>query len=330
MKILIIRFSSIGDIVLTTPVVRCVKQQVAGAEVHFLTKKHFADILQPNPYIDKVHALEDDFTHTLAELKQEGFHHVLDLHHNLRSARVKAALKAKSHSFYKQNKEKWLMVNFKINHLQNNHIVDRYLTTAESLGIKNDGKGLDYYILPEDEVNITATLPRGYQQGYVGIAIGAKHATKVYPAHKVIKVCNELNRPVVLLGGPEDKSTGDRIERESAAEVFNACGHFRLGQSASLVQQADAIISNDTGIMHIAAAFHKPLVSLWGNTIPEFGMYPYFGEANATPSELLQVQGLSCRPCSKLGYESCPKSHFKCMEEIAPELVVEAVSRVYP
>ena len=146
MKFLVIRFSSIGDIVLTTPVVRCLKKQVVTAEVHYLTKKSFAKIFEANPYIDKVHYLENDLNAVIASLQQEDFDYVIDLHNNLRTKKVKQALKKQAFSFTKLNIQKWLLTALKINKMPAIHIVDRYLQTLESFGVKNDGAGLDYFI----------------------------------------------------------------------------------------------------------------------------------------------------------------------------------------
>ena len=126
----------------------------------------------------------------------------------------------------------------------------------------------------------------------------------------------------MLLGGPEDKNAGAEIAAKIGEQVFNACGKFNLNQSASLVEQADKVLSNDTGLMHIAAAFNKPILSFWGNTIPEFGMYPYMPQKPQL-STLMQVEGLRCRPCSKLGFKKCPKKHFYCMELMDVDKVVE-------
>jgi ADP-heptose:LPS heptosyltransferase len=148
-------------------------------------------------------------------------------------------------------------------------------------------------------------------KGYVGLVIGGQHATKMMPTSKLIEVCEDLKEPVLLLGGPEDAERGDKIVQAVGANVFNACGKFRLDESASLVEQAKWIITHDTGLMHIAAAFKKQIVSVWGNTVPELGMYPYLADPE---SKIVEIKGLSCRPCSKIGYSKCPKSHFKCME----------------
>ncbi|GAO42925.1 glycosyltransferase family 9 protein [Flavihumibacter petaseus] len=317
-KILVIRFSSIGDIVLTTPVLRCIKQQLPDAELHFLVKKSFAPVLIANPYIDKLHLFEDDLTVITDSLKKENFDFIVDLHHNLRTLRVKRALAVKSKSFNKLNVQKWLLTALKINVLPDKHIVDRYLEAAAPLGVVNDGKGLDYFI-PENEKIADSDLPAAHQLGYIGLVIGAAHATKRMPVEKLEELVGLLDHPIILLGGPEDKATGARLEATDPIKVYNACGKFSLNESADLVRRAKLIISNDTGLMHIAAAFRKPVISLWGNTVPEFGMYPYYGKRSfnqVLPFEIVERKGLRCRPCSKIGYDACPKGHFKCMREI--------------
>ncbi|MGP8216813.1 MAG: glycosyltransferase family 9 protein [Bacteroidia bacterium] len=319
--ILIIRFSSIGDIVLTTPVLRCIKKQSQPAEVHYLTKKIFLPAIESNPYIDKIYTIEKDVSEVIEELKKENYDFVVDLHHNLRSMQVKRGLKKPSESFPKLNVEKWLKVNFKIDKLPNVHIVDRYFEAVKSLNIKNDGEGLDYFIPPADEVNIS-TLPASHQNGYIGFVTGARHYTKQLPEHKIISICKLINSPIVLLGGKEDAEKAKHIEEAVGNNIYNACGKYNLNQSASLVKQAKKIITHDTGLMHIAAAFKKDTISVWGNTIPEFGMYPYMPGAN---SHIVEVKNLSCRPCSKIGYKACPKKHFKCMEEISEEDIVRFI-----
>jgi ADP-heptose:LPS heptosyltransferase len=331
MKILIIRFSSIGDIVLTTPVIRCLKHQT-GAEIHYLTKKSFENILSSNPHIDRVFTIEKKVSEVIKTLKSMNYDYVIDLHKNFRSLQVKAALKAKSYSFDKLNVEKWLMVKLKINILPPKHIVDRYLETVSPLGVKNDGQGLDYFIPQEDNVDIATIQPK-IKLPYIAFVIGAAHATKRLPVEKIMAICDKMTYPIVLLGGKEDINNGNLIASKSKACVVTLCGKLNLNQSASVIKQAHKVISHDTGLMHIAAAFHKDIVSIWGNTIPEFGMYPYLpkNEQNLLSmdwvslkkaSKFIEVDGLSCRPCSKIGHEACPKGHFKCMNLINTEEVI--------
>ncbi len=328
MKILIIRFSSIGDIVLTTPVIRCLKKQT-GAKIHYLTKKNFEKILTSNPYVDKVFSIEKDISEVITDLKSMDYDYVIDLHKNLRSLQVKKALGTQSYSFNKLNIEKWLMVNLKINRLPHTHIVDRNLETVAPLGIKNDGVGLDYFIPKEDEIDLHELSKKfnfliAYSK-YIAIVIGAAHATKRLPVEKIIDICNGLDLPIILLGGKEDFENGEIISTKSTGYVLNLCSKLNLNQSASVVKQAKVVITHDTGLMHIAAAFRKKIISVWGNTIPEFGMYPYYPTASKEDifkNEIVEVKGLSCRPCSKIGYDKCPKGHFKCMQMIDTDGVV--------
>ncbi len=308
LKILIIRFSSIGDIVLTTPVIRCLQEQV-NVELHYLTKKAFEPVLAGNPFIDKLHFLTDSLDDTISSLKLEDFDHIIDLHHNVRTLIIKKKLGKPSSSFDKLNWQKWVLVQFKMNFLPKVHIVDRYLKTVEFLGVKNDNAGLDYFLTNNHSLSLL--LPPSHQQ-YIALVIGAQHATKRLPTNRLIELCKLIKQPVVLLGGPEDAERGETIIAAAGKHVFNGCGKFKLDQSAFLVKMAKCIITHDTGLMHIAAAFKKPILSVWGNTVPEFGMYPYM----ADKSVLFEVKGLSCRPCSKIGYEKCPRGHFKCMNNI--------------
>lgn len=313
-KFLIIRFSSIGDIVLTTTVIRCLKKQVHGSEVHFLTKESFKAVLEANPYIDKLHTLKDDLDGMIAALKVEKYDAVIDLHHNLRSLKVKRALGVKAYAFNKLNIEKWLLTAAKINRLPAVHIVDRYLETVSTFGVANDGAGLDYFIPAHQEVPFSH-LPASHHMGFIGLVIGAAHATKRLPANRLAQLCSLIDYPIVLLGGKEDREAGEAISAANPVQIYNACGRFTLNESADLVRNARLIISHDTGLMHIAAAFRKPIISLWGNTVPAFGMTPYYGNAQVR-SHMFEVTGLRCRPCSKIGYDTCPRGHFKCMNQI--------------
>ncbi|GAB3270143.1 glycosyltransferase family 9 protein [Larkinella harenae] len=310
-KFLVIRFSSIGDIVLTTPVVRCLKQQVPGAEIHFCTKRTFQSLVESNPYIDKGLYLDGNLNELIRQLKAEGYHYIIDLHNNLRTLLIKLRLGVPSYSFDKLNWEKWLYVRFKINTLPNVHIVDRYLKTTQSFGVVNDNNGLDYFI-PYKDVVEPGWIPPTHQRGYVAYAIGGQHNTKKLPVARMIELCRQINYPVILLGGKEDAEAGENI-RQALGDtwIYNACGKYNLNQSASLLQQSVLVFSHDTGLMHIAAALKKKIYSIWGNTTPQLGMYPY-----KTQFVALENKPLRCRPCSKIGYDRCPLGHFKCMNEL--------------
>lgn len=329
MKVLIIRFSSIGDIVLTTPVVRCLKQQHPEVKVHYLTKASFMPIVNYNPYIDMVHLLADDLNKVIEDLKKEQFDFVIDLHNNLRTARVKKALDVPSSSFPKLNIKKWLLTNLKIDLMPDKSIVERYFEAAAEVKVHNDGKGLDH-ILPESLKLSNDDIPMSHWSGYVGCVIGGSFNTKKLPVEQWKQFCDLVPYPVILLGGPEDREDGQLIAEQDTVKIYNSCGKFKLNESAELVKHAHVIVSNDTGLMHIAAAYQKPIISLWGNTSPEMGMFPYYGYNNlkdriAPQSVIIENKTLSCHPCSKIGYNKCPKKHFKCMKDLDMQLVSDHV-----
>jgi heptosyltransferase-2 len=313
MKFLIVRFSSIGDIVLTTPVLRCLKMQVAGAEVHMVTRKSFCSILEANPYLDKIHLHDGDLSATIEKLKLENFDYLIDLHQNIRTLKLKMALGVKSFSFNKLNVQKWIFTSFKVNTLPKVHIVDRYMETVASFGVKNDGQGLDYFIPGKDQIN-ESDLPVAHRKAYVAVVIGAALATKQMPVNKIARLCALIEFPIILLGGPEDKTNGDLIATTEPEKIYNASGRFNLNESADLIRKAKLVITHDTGLMHVAAAFKKNIISIWGNTVPGFGMSAYFGNAKNTDTRF-EINGLSCRPCSKIGYKKCPRRHFACMQK---------------
>jgi len=301
--------------VLTTPVIRCLKQQIENIEIHYLTKSQFKNIVSTNIYIDKVHTLDTSLANTITLLRQENYDGVIDLHNNLRTQRVKLALNKPSHSFKKLNFKKWLLVKFKTNHLPAIHIVDRYMETVAHLGVKNDGQGLDYFIT-NLEKTLPPTLPAIYAKGHIAFAIGGQHSTKKLPNAKIVEILQGLNYPVILLGGKEDAENGEAIVKAlPQANIINRCGVFSLNQSALAVKNSKCLITHDTGMMHIGAALNIPILSVWGNTVPQFGMMPYYKHDSkaALQAEIFEVLDLKCRPCSKIGYDKCPQGHFDCM-----------------
>lgn len=325
LKVLVIRFSSIGDIVLTTPVLRGLHRQL-GAEVHVLTKPAFGPLLEANPHVARIHRLDPDWNAMMRSLRAEGFDRVIDLHNNLRSMRVKAAIGKPSSSFRKLNLEKWMLVNLGIDRLPDRHIVDRYWDATGGLGVSPDGEGLDLVIPRDKSIDLAKW---NLQPGrYACVAVGAAHATKCMTDRQIAEVVRAMPMPVVLLGGPDDRQKAASIRSLiDRGEVIDACGAVDILGSASFLQQAGPIINHDSGLMHIAAALRKPQVVVWGNTVPAFGMGPYYGK-RSVPFLSMERQGLRCRPCSKIGFDACPKGHYKCMLQHDPARIAEEAIRL--
>ena len=327
-KVLIIRFSSIGDIVLTTPIIRCMKQQLPEVELHYCTKIQYKSMIEANPHLNKIFYLEDSLEKLIRELNKEKYDFIVDLHRNIRTSMIKFRLGAPSKAYDKLRIKRFLLTNFQINLMPNSHVVDRYFDSVKPLGIKKDDLGLEYFIPGKDEVE-KSWIPKTHQNGYIAFVIGASGWTKILPFKKMVALCDKINKPIVLIGGKEDVEMGEKIENFFNADtgsleiddglkrlgkktvIFNACGKFNLSQSASLVKEAQIVFGHDTGLTHIAAAFKKTIFSIWGGTSPNGGFYPY-----GTKFFLLENSSLKCRPCSKSGRDKCPKGHFKCMKDI--------------
>lgn len=312
LKILVIRFSSIGDIVLTSPVVRCLKQQL-HAELHFVTKNDFVSLITNNPNIDKIYSIQDSVSEIKKEIQSENYDYIIDLHCNIRSSQIKK-LGKKSLSYNKHNFKKFLLTTFGINLLQDNHTIDRYLDSVLSLGVKNDNKGLDFFFSKEDEIDLSV-----FNNSYVTFAIGGSHFTKILPTDKIIEICKKQQKQIVLIGGKEDDQRGQEIVK-SCNNVVNACGKYSINQSAYIVKNSDLLITHDTGMMHIASAFRMKIYSVFGGTHPSLGFYPYLPNSE---NKIIKVNDLNCSPCHRYGKSKCPKGHFNCMNKINVELFTE-------
>ena len=324
MKILVIRFSSIGDIVLTTPIIRCVARQMSDADIHYICKPAYKNLLENNPYIKQLHLFESDNHSLIQILKAENFDYIIDLQNSFRSKKLAKKLSVPYSTFPKLNIQKWLLVNFKINKMPNIHVVERYFRATETLPktIENDFQGLDFFIDDADRKKIETF---DLQQDFIAIAMGSQHATKQLPLSKLTEICRQLDKQIVLLGGKEDAETTDKFCASIDKDVVNLCGKLSLRESAACIEKSKKLLTGDTGLMHIAAALNKSIVSVWGNTVPAFGMYPYMPQ-HPENYTIIENNHLPCRPCSKLGYKKCPKKHFNCMEEIDIQAIVKLLN----
>jgi len=315
MKFLVIRFSSIGDIVLASPAIRCLKKQVATAEIHFLTKRSFKAVTEANPYIDKFFYFDDNLPELIQQLDNEDYDYVIDLHNNFRSGKIRRALHKQSQVIDKLNWQKFLLTRLHIDRMPGRHISHRSLDTLKAFGVRDDGKGLDYFI-PEKDFIKDEDLPTSHHAGYIALVIGASYETKKLPVDKLQELCSNIAYPIVLVGGKEDVEEGNAVASVDAVKIYNACGKFNLNESADIVRRSNLVISHDTGLQYIACAFGKQVLAIWGSTSPRLDVEPYYGSGEAVNKyENIIVPGLACQPCSKYGTRKCPRGHFKCMRQ---------------
>jgi ADP-heptose:LPS heptosyltransferase len=315
MRLLFIRFSSIGDIVFTTPAIRATKQQLPNAEIHFLTKPSMKAVTEANPNIDKFHYLDKDLSKTIAALKEANFDYVIDLHKNFRTYEIKRALGVPALTYNKLSWQKLLLTKLHLNFMPHRHISDRCLDTLAPLGVVDDGMGLDYFVPSNIKLSQEA-LPVSHRKGYIALVIGASFASKKLPIPQLQDLCKQLKYPIVLIGGKEDALEGEQVAAANPGKIFNACGKFSLHESALLVQQSKTVISHDTGFLYIACAYHKKTVAIWGATSPALQVEPYYPLDRKEEMYFNAiVPNLLCQPCSNYGSKKCPQGHFGCMRQ---------------
>jgi ADP-heptose:LPS heptosyltransferase len=274
-----------------------------------------------NPYVSKVYAIKKEVKEVLPLLKNERYTAVIDLHSNLRTLQLRYYLwNLPFYSVKKGAMLRWFFVLTGIKPITPKHIVTRYFDAVRPLKISYDGKGLDFFI---PEMNVLVP-----QNPYLVFVLGAGHFTKRLPPEKWKEIADLFTQwDVLLIGGNEEMKTGEFLATCMGNRAFNYCGKLNMVESAYVIREAKLIISGDTGMMHIAAALRKPLISIWGGTIPEFGWLPFYPEGR-NRNKTVQVDSLSCRPCSRFGRVDCPKKHFRCMRDISAATVYQHAQMV--
>ena len=304
LKILIIRLSSIGDIILTTPIIRCLKQQT-DADIDFLTKNNYKNLLNSNPNITQTFGLSENKKELLNILKSKKYDCVIDLQNNLRSFKIRFAIGVKSYVYSKNNFKRYLLIQFGYN-LLNNHVVDRYFKTVKKLRITNDKRGVDYFMSDNTSIEFDTN------QNYLIWCIGGTHEAKKLSFVQISDVLSHLNLPVILIGGSEDMELSEQIIQSTHSKiVYNFCGKTSIEESAYLLKKSQLVLTNDTGMMHIASAFDSPIISFWGCTKPSLGFYPYLPKKEGRKI----ITSVTKKPCSKHG-KYCRTNNQGCIKEI--------------
>lgn len=336
-RILVIRFSSLGDVILTAPFLKVLRRKFPEAQIDFCTKAEYAEILKFNPNISNIIETDNELDFSKLKilrksLKENRYDLVIDLHNNLRTFYLKIFLRLHSKVivFRKYSFGKFLLVKFKINLLKDHPpIYVRYINTLKKITELNENdlktlpeiftgdnaKGKLTAILKENDITDTSNI--------ICIVPGSKHFTKTYPPEyfaELIRLMHNDNLKFILVGTGADKQLIDEIISKSQGNVLDFNDKLNLHELAELMKISRLVISGDTGPMHIAEALNAPLIVIMGSSVREFGFYP-----SSEKSVVIENAGLSCRPCSHIGKEKCPKGHFKCMLEIKPEAVYNKI-----
>ena len=309
-KILVVRLSSIGDIVLTTPVIRCLKLQL-NAEVDFLTKSRYKQILNSNPNINRILVFGEVSNESL---RSHNYDYIIDLQNNFRTLMLRLSLPCKSYAFPKNNFKRLCLIYFGVNIL-NDHIVDRYFRTVQRLNVYNDNEGVDYFTIPVSNKRFDL------DQDYICWSLGGSYENKKLSYKQIFNTIYKLKTPVLLIGGVAEKEISKKIlSNISRKNVFDLCGEISIDESAYYLQKSKLILTNDTGMMHIASAFNVPIISFWGCTRPELGFAPYLPNA----SSVNIITSTSERPCSKHG-KHCKIQVDGCIKEIDEGVIFKTI-----
>jgi heptosyltransferase-2 len=327
-KILVIRLSSLGDILLTYPLIRILKEKENNPEIHFIVKEKFVQAIESNPYIDKIFLLNETNQKEIRnQIKNAKYDIVIDLQNNFRSQNLYPFnLKSRIYRFKKPTLKKFLLVKFKINLLKDNpSIAIHYIKTIYP-DYKPENLPLYFEIPEEKEKKSLEKLPEHFKDKVIiGICPGSKHFTKRYPVdlfEVLLKKLIERNYFVALFGGTEDKEICKSLEIDDYA-IKNFQNENDLFETAALMKKCSVILTNDSGLMHLSSLLKIPTVAIFGSTVKEFGFAPIFEK-----SIIVENDKLDCRPCSHIGRSSCPEKHFKCMRDIPPDLIVQKIEEL--
>lgn len=332
-KILIIRLSSIGDILLATPFIRQARFTFPNARIDFLVKEKFKEVVEHNPHLDKIYSIKDDSGVAEAKkmrqiVKENDYTFIYDLHNNYRSNIITAGSGAELRKINKHVVKRFLLVRFKSKKGRKiPSAAERYLATGRKENIADDFRGPEIYWRDFTEIKIKEDLEKhGFDtaEKFICLAPGAAHPTKQWPLEyfeELIKKSKDFySGKFVIIGGPQDKETGEKLGK--IENVFDFSGKLSLLESAALIRKAIMLISNDSGMMHMATAVKIPVIAIFGSTVKELGFFPYRSE-----HIVIENTELNCRPCSHIGKDHCPKKHFKCMKEILPEMIVPQIKK---
>jgi heptosyltransferase-2 len=328
-RILAVRFSSIGDIVLITPLLRALKARHPDCYLAVATKEEFAPLLRHNPHIDRIieFAAGDQLKQLARDLRAERFSHHLDLHGSMRSRALRWLVRGRWHGYPKHRLARATLIRTKRNIYRSGTppVAERFFAAARSLEVAPDGQPADLYLDPEERKQARAWLStRGLGEGrrVVVVAPMAAHFTKRWPVGHWQELVSHLTAgkvDVAVVGGSSDVAVCESVADAGGIHAASAAGKTGLLGTASLIECARVVVAGDTGVMHMSTALDTPVVALFGPTVKPLGFFPY--QAKATILEL----DMACRPCSKMGGPVCPLGHHRCLNDISPGEVAAAV-----
>lgn len=320
-----------GDILLTTPLVRAIRARHPDAWITYVTKAAFAPLLDANPRINEVigYQPKTSLADLGRKLRASDFTHRLDLHRSLRSRMLAMLVPGRWRTYPKHRVARTTLIRTKKNvYRDHRHVAERYFDAAKDLDVRPDEGSLEFFIrrtAMDAAKRFLHDQKLGVERALIAVVPGAQHATKCWPVRHwqhLVTMLTTNGMDVVVIGGPAEQQLGEDVAAAGADRAGNAAGRFDIGGTAALLKHARCVVAGDTGPMHLATAVGVPVVALYGPTVQPFGFFPY--RARATVLE----RDLDCRPCSAMGGSQCPLKHHHCLTEISPTEVFEAIRRL--
>jgi heptosyltransferase-2 len=333
-KILVLRLSSIGDVVLTTPVLRALRLRFPLARIDFLVKSKYACLLEGNPHLDRVLTLPDAsgtsaLLHTLADLRRQRYDLLIDLHKNWRTTLLRLGVRAPDSRVYRKHVfRRALYVWLKKDSLALPSTVQRYFHAVLPLGVVDDGRGPELHLSVSARRRTKVWLRELGWNGEpaIGLVPGAGYLTKCWPSERYAELGRRLAKPgrqVFIFGSKEDQEAASLICHRVGPRAVNLAGRLSLSESVAAIGFCELVIANDTGLMHVANALGKKLVAIFGSTTGGLGFLPHGRDVRVIEADV------GCRPCSHLGRSRCPRGHFRCMNDITVERVQQAAEHLW-
>jgi len=336
------RFSSIGDVVLASPLLRVLHKRFPSSRIDFVVRKEYAELVRYNPILNFVYEFNalggyQELRQLSSAIRREKYDLIVDIHNSLRSRYIRSFSRAKEVVVInKRAFARMMLVNFKKNYYHDMvSVADRYIEPVEVYGIENDTQGLEIIIPDETKYGVSAkisALKLHAAEKIIGFCPSAKHATKRWPEKRFIetglRLASELNAKIFLFGNASDTALCRTIasginKGQNGTCAIEFSGQFSLLETATAMNFCDVVVTNDSGLMHIAAAMKKKVVAIFGSTVREFGFIPI-----GTENIVIERKGLYCRPCSHIGRNNCPEGHFRCMKEIQVGEVVDSIKKI--
>jgi heptosyltransferase-2 len=320
-NVLLVRFSSLGDVLLTTPLIRAIRARHPAATLTALTRQAWAPLLSANPHLDQVVSVGPGqaLVPLARAIRGARYTHLLDLHGSVRTRVLRLLVPGPWTGYDHRRRARTALISrHRDTYPDQVPVAERYFEAASDLDVRPDQEPADFYISPAAEARAGQWLARAGLDGeetLIGLVPGAMHATKRWPVRHWRTLAQSIRQQglaIVIVGSSADRMIASEIAEACGSPGAVAAGELDLQATGALLRRCRVAVAGDTGPMHMATAMRIPVIALFGPTVRQFGFFPYRARGAVLELEL------PCRPCSSKGGPRCPDGHHRCLEDLAP------------